>query len=290
MICNQCPRGCNISRDSRQGVCRSPEEFRLARAALHFWEEPCISGTRGSGTVFFSGCNLGCVFCQNYEISHDNTGKVVTDDQLMDIFDRLVDSGAHNINLVNPTHYATRIASVLSRWDSPVPVVYNTSGYDSVDTLRQLEGLIDIYLPDLKYSRSDKAARYSRAGDYPDIARLAIAEMRRQIPEDELDENGVMKKGVIVRHLVLPSNTNSAKEVIDYIHNNYSDTYLSIMAQYVPCGDLADYPEIDRTISLREYNKVVDYAIQKDHNKLFLQELESADKKYIPTFDFTGIV
>ncbi|MGN0532676.1 MAG: radical SAM protein [Eubacterium sp.] len=289
MICNQCPRKCNIDRGISMGVCHSPQEFRLARAALHHWEEPCISSSKGSGTVFFTGCNLGCVYCQNYQISHQDFGVAVTEDRLIEIFESLVSQGAHNINLVNPTHYATRLAEVLKKWQSPVPIVYNTSGYDSVNTLELLEGLVDIYLTDYKYSRDDKALRYSRAVDYPAVVREAMAEMRRQIPRDVIDD-GVMKKGVIVRHLILPGNTNSAIEVIDYMADNMPDTYLSLMAQYVPCGNLKEYPEIDRPISLREYNKVVDYALSKGMEKLFLQELESADKKYIPPFDYTGVI
>ena len=289
MICNQCPRKCNIDRDTSRGVCHSPQEFRLARAALHHWEEPCISGSNGSGTVFFSGCNLGCVYCQNYRISHQDFGVAVTDDRLIEIFESLVSQGAHNINLVNPTHYATRLTRVLEKWQSPVPIVYNTSGYESVDTLKLLDGLVDIYLTDYKYSREDKALRYSRAYDYPAVVRGAMAEMRRQIPQDVID-SGIMKKGVIVRHLILPGNTNTALEVIDYMADNMPDTYLSLMAQYVPCGDLKEYPEIDRPISLREYNKVVEYALSKDMSKVFLQELEAADKKYIPPFDYTGVM
>lgn len=289
MICNICPRGCNVDRSSGIGYCKSPDVFRVSRAALHYWEEPCISGKNGSGTVFFSGCNLGCVFCQNYEISHDNKGTEITDDKLIEIFNSLVEQGANNINLVNPTHYADRISRVLSRWHSPVPIVYNSSGYESVETLKMLDGLVDIYLPDFKYIRTDKAQKYSKAGDYPEVAIKAIEEMKRQVPADVFDGD-IMQKGMIIRHLILPANTNSSLEVIDFLAENYSDTYLSIMAQYVPCGDLSEYSEINRTITQREYDKVVDYALNKGLEKLFIQELSSADKNFIPKFDFTGIM
>ncbi len=290
MICNICPRKCDIDRDETLGFCRSPGRFRVARAALHFWEEPCISGKNGSGTVFFSGCNLRCIYCQNYEISHENKGVEIDDDKLVSIFEKLVSNGAHNINLVNPTHYASRLAEVLSRWKSPVPVVYNTSGYDSAETLKMLDGLVDIYLTDFKYSRADKAAKYSKAGDYPTVAKTALSEMKRQQPQDELDENGMMKKGVIVRHLILPQNTNSSLEIIDLLAREYPDTYISLMAQYTPCGDLSSAPELQRKITKREYSKVADYALSKGIDKLFLQELSSADKNFIPAFDFTGIM
>lgn len=290
MICNICPRQCLVDRANGVGYCKSPDVFRVSRAALHYWEEPCISGENGSGTVFFSGCNLGCVFCQNYEISHDNKGVEISDDRLIEIFENLIEQGANNINLVNPTHYSSRLARVLSKWDSPVPIVYNSSGYESVESLKMLDGLIDIYLPDFKYIRSDKAQKYSKAGDYPDVAMRAIEEMRRQTPVDVFDSQGIMMGGMIIRHLILPANTNSSIDVIDYLSENYSNTYLSIMAQYVPCGDLTNYPEINRPITKREYNKVVDYAIDKGLDKLFIQELSSADKKFIPKFDFTGIM
>ncbi len=290
MICSICPRKCGIDRSKSNGYCKSPEDFVLARAALHFWEEPCISGKNGSGAVFFSGCNLGCVFCQNEEISHLGKGVQVSEDRLVQIFDRLVEQGASNINLVNPTHYALKIARVLERHKPNVPIVYNSSGYESVETLKRLEGLVDVYLPDFKYTRADRAMRYCGASDYPERAKKAIFEMRRQQKTDVFDDKGIMLKGVIVRHLVLPANTNSAIEAVDFIADELKDTYLSLMAQYTPCGNLNNFPEINRKITEREYNKVVDYAIFKGLNKVFIQELESSDKKYIPPFDLTGII
>ena len=290
MNCNACPRKCDIDRKTSLGFCQSPERFRVARAALHFWEEPCISGTGGSGTVFFSGCNLRCAYCQNFEISSENRGVEIDDGRLLEIFESLAAQGAHNINLVNPTHYASRLVPVLREWGCKLPIVYNTSGYESVETLRALDGLVDIYLTDFKYIRPEKAALYSKAADYPDVARAAIFEMRRQLPTDDFDENGIMKKGVIIRHLILPSNTNSSLGIIDFLAENYADTYVSLMAQYTPCGDLTGVPELSRKITRREYDKVVNYALGKGLDKLFVQELSSADKNFIPAFDFTGIM
>ena len=288
MICSICPRHCNVDRSVNLGFCQSPDNFRVARAALHFWEEPCISGKEGSGTVFFSGCNLKCVFCQNNEISAENKGVEISDDKLISIFENLISQGANNINLVNPTHYAKRLAKVLSRWKSPVPIVYNSSGYEEVETLKALDGLIDIYLPDLKYIRTEKAMRYSKAADYFEKVSAALLEMRRQV-EDKFDGD-IMKSGMIIRHLILPQNTNSSIAVLDFIKSNFPNTFVSLMAQYTPCGDLSEFPEINRKITKREYEKVVNYAFDNSFDKLFIQELSSADKSFIPKFDFTGVL
>lgn len=290
MICNQCPRKCNVDRTRIAGYCKSPEEFRLSRAALHFWEEPCISGKNGSGAVFFSGCNLGCLFCQNYEISHENKGMTVSDDGLIKIFENLIEQGANNINLVNPTHYAVQLATLLKKYKPSVPVVYNSSGYESAETLKMLDGLVDIYLPDFKYIRNDKALKYSRADDYPEVAMRALEEMYFQRGKAEFDENGIMKKGMIIRHLILPSNTNSSLKILDFINEKFPNAYVSLMAQYTPCNDLSAVPELDRKITEREYNKVVDYALNLGMDKIFIQSGESADEKFIPDFDFTGII
>ncbi len=288
MICSICPRHCNVDRSVNLGFCQSPDNFRVARAALHFWEEPCISGKEGSGTVFFSGCNLKCVFCQNNEISAENKGVKISDDKLISIFENLISQGANNINLVNPTHYAKRLAKVLGRWKSPVPIVYNSSGYEEVETLKMLDGLIDIYLPDLKYIRAEKAMRYSKAADYFEKASAALLEIRRQV-EDKFDGD-IMKSGMIIRHLILPQNTNSSIAVLDFIKSNFPNTFVSLMAQYTPCGDLSEFPEINRKITKREYEKVVNYALDNSFDKLFIQELSSADKSFIPKFDFTGVL
>lgn len=288
MICNICPRKCGVDRDIHMGFCQSPDKIKLARASVHYWEEPCISGKNGSGAVFFSGCNLRCVYCQNYEISRENKGVEVTDKQLVEIIEKLISQGVNNINLVNPTHYASRLSDLLEANRFSVPIVYNTSGYEDVNTLKRLNGKVDIYPPDLKYIRAEKSLKYSLAEDYFDIASKAILEMRSQI-EDRF-ENGIMKSGLIVRHLILPQNTNSSLEIIDWICDNIPDTYISLMAQYVPCGDLNSCPELNRKITKREYNKVVDYALSKGLEKVFIQEMSAADKKFIPAFDFSGIM
>lgn len=289
MICNICPRKCGIERKNAGGFCKTSESFKVARAALHFWEEPCISGKNGSGAVFFSGCNLKCVYCQNYEISRDNKGVEISREKLMEIFENLISQGAENINLVNPAHYAVMLADVLKQWKSPVPVVYNSSGYESVETLKLLDGLIDIYLPDFKYIRTDKAERYSSAADYPEIAKAALAEMYRQTGKAVFDGDR-MKRGMVIRHLILPQNTNSALNIIDYVSEHFENAYLSLMAQYVPCTNLEKYKEINRTVTKREYDKVVDYALSKGLERLFIQERSSADEKYIPLFDFSGVI
>ncbi len=290
MICNACPRKCNVDRQKSLGYCKSPDKFKLARATLHFWEEPCISGKNGSGAIFFSGCNLGCIFCQNFDISHNCKGVEVSDERLIDIMKRLVDKGANNINLVNPTHYSAQLLRVFEKYKPPVPIVYNTSGYDSVETLRSFDGIVDVYLPDFKYIRSDKAQKYSKAENYPQIAEAALREMKRQVGNDAFNGDGIMQKGMIIRHLVLPSNTNSSVEALDYLAENFSDTYISVMAQYVPCGDLSNYKEINRPLTQREYDKVVNHILDLGLEKIFVQELEAASDEFIPDFDFTGVV
>lgn len=290
MICNACPRKCNVDRQNTLGYCKSPDKFKLARAALHFWEEPCISGKNGSGAIFFSGCNLGCVFCQNFDISHNCKGVEVSDGKLIDIMKNLVDKGANNINLVNPTHYSAQLLRVFEKYKPPVPIVYNTSGYDSVETLRLFDGIVDVYLPDFKYIRPDKAQKYSKAENYPQVAEAALTEMKRQVKSDVFDDSGIMQKGMIIRHLVLPSNTNASIEALDYLAENFDDTYISVMAQYVPCGDLSDYKEINRPLTKREYDKVVNHILDLGLDKIFVQELEAASDEFIPDFDFTGVV
>lgn len=290
MICNVCPRKCNVDRQNTLGYCKSSDKFKLARAALHFWEEPCISGKNGSGAIFFSGCNLGCVFCQNFDISHNCKGVEVSDGKLIDIMKNLVDKGANNINLVNPTHYSAQLLRVFEKYKPPIPIVYNTSGYDSVETLRLFDGIVDVYLPDFKYIRPDKAQKYSKAENYPKIAEAALTEMKRQVKSDVFDDRGIMQKGMIIRHLVLPSNTNASIEALDYLAENFDDTYISVMAQYVPCGDLTEYKEINRPLTQREYDKVVNHILDLGLDKIFVQELEAASDEFIPDFDFTGVV
>lgn len=288
--CFSCPRECGADRKISRGFCGIGDTFKVARAALHFWEEPCISGTKGSGTVFFSGCNLKCVYCQNYELSHKCFGKEISDERLIEIFKELEEKGAHNINLVNPTHYADRIADILSCYKPDIPVVYNTSGYEKAETLRRLQGLIDIYLTDIKYVDSPVSLKYSKAENYFAFASDAVKEMKRQQPDDIFDNNGIMQKGVIIRNLILPGNISQSMKVVDYICDQFgNDTIVSLMSQYTPCGDAENYPTINRRISKREYDTVVNHLIDKGFENAFVQELSSAKEEYIPPFDLTGI-
>lgn len=290
MICNACPRECSVDRAVKRGACRMPENFVVARAARHDWEEPCISGTKGSGTVFFSGCSLGCVFCQNHEISSENFGKEISDDRLMQIFDELTSSGVHNINLVNPTHYAERLAVVLKEYKPKIPIVYNSGGYEKVETLRKLEGLVDIYLPDLKYISPERSLKYSRAENYFEYAAPAIKEMIRQTGPAVLDSGGIMKKGTIIRHLILPKNTNQSIKIIEWLSENVpNDTYISLMAQYTPIIHSDSYPELNRAITEREYEKVLTALENSGFYNCFVQELKSASEGYVPKFDLSGV-
>lgn len=291
MICNICPRNCGALRTETagEGVCRMPAVPVLARAALHQWEEPPISGTRGSGTIFFSGCSLKCAFCQNEQISRDCFGKPVTLDRLREICLELVGQGAHNINLVNPTHYAHVIVQLL-REPLPVPVVWNTGGYDKVETLRALEGKIDIYLPDLKYVEAGPAGRYSNAPDYPQVAKAAILEMFRQTGPCQFGPDGLLKKGVIIRHLVLPGQLEAAKEVMDWVKDTFApgDVLFSLMSQYIPYGHASDFPEINRPLRRGEARKAEEYMDLLGLEG-FTQEQASASEQYIPPFDLTGV-
>lgn len=290
MKCNICPRKCDVDRSTEKGMCGMPDAFVVARASKHFWEEPPVSGKNGSGTVFFSGCNLGCVYCQNYEISHGGRGKEISDERLTEIFDELIASGVHNINLVNPTHYALRLKNVLEKYKSTVPILYNSSGYERVSTLKALDGLIDIYMPDLKYIREDRAEKYSNAPDYFSYASEALIEMKKQCPENIYDDRGIMQKGIIVRHLILPKNTNQSIDILSWIKNNLGeDTTISLMSQYTPYGKVEAHKELQRKITAREYEKVLSAAENMGFRSLFVQDFDSSDEKFIPDFDFTGI-
>lgn len=288
-ICNQCPRKCNIDRDSKTGICGVNSEYKIARAALHYWEEPCISGEKGSGTVFFSGCSLKCVFCQNSVISDGCFGKEISEERLIEIFKELEDSGAENINLVSPTQYALQLADTLSKYKPGIPVVYNTGGYDSVESLNALDGMIDIYLTDMKYVSPSVSKKYSRAENYFEVCSKAVLEMRRQQPED-IFENGLMKKGMIIRHLVLPGNISQGMKMLDWVDENLSNqTIISLMGQYMPCAKAADYPTINRKISKREYDTVILHAEKLGFENVYIQELDSSSQEYIPDFDLTGV-
>ncbi|MCD8145037.1 MAG: radical SAM protein [Oscillospiraceae bacterium] len=290
MICTQCPRQCGALRDEQTGlgVCRMPEVPVLARAALHHWEEPPISGSRGSGAIFFSGCPLGCVFCQNEEISHQNYGKAVTVERLKEICRELAAQGAHNLNFVNPTHYAHVIAAVTEE-DYGIPVVWNTGGYDSVETLARLEGKVDIYLPDLKYLDADTAKRYSGAADYPEKAQAAICEVVRQTGPVVL-ENGLLRRGVIIRHLILPGQLDAARRVMDWVAERFppGTVLFSLMSQYLPWGRASQYPEINRRLRRAEIRSAHAY-MENLGLEGFVQEGASASEGFIPGFDLTGV-
>lgn len=292
MVCNLCPRMCGAVRtaDRGEGYCRMPDVPVLARAALHHWEEPPISGTRGSGTIFFSGCSLGCVFCQNEEISHQDRGKQVTLERLGEICDELIEQGAHNINFVTPTHYAHVVSDLLRKHPIDVPVVWNSGGYERVETLRSLEGKVDIYLPDLKYLGGAAAKKYSSAADYPQNATAAIREMVRQVGACQMDEDGLLKKGVIIRHLLLPGQLAGAKEVMDWVAGEFEPgtVLFSLMSQYTPWGRAKEFPEIDRRLRNSEIRAAQQYmdALGLDG---FVQDSESAKREYTPDFDLTGI-
>lgn len=292
--CLLCPRKCGINRSTGQtGVCGVSSEIKVARAALHYWEEPCISGKKGSGAVFFSGCSLHCVFCQNREISDGKAGKVISKERLSDIFIELVDKGANNINLVTPGQYIPDIVWAVNDAKSrgmKLPIIYNTSGYENVTELKLLEGIVDVYLPDFKYMDSTLSARYSRAKDYPSVAKQALSEMVRQQPDVVIDDaTGLIQKGVIVRQLLLPGHVNDAKAVLKYLYDTYHDhVYISMMSQFTPIA-LKDYPEINRTVTRREYERLVDYALEIGITNAFIQEGDVAKDSFIPAFDCEGV-
>ena len=290
MICTLCPRNCGVERtaESGAGVCRMGTQPKIARAALHMWEEPCISGTRGSGAVFFSGCGLRCVFCQNEAISQQGEGKIVTPQRLADIFRELEAQGAHNINLVTAAHFVPAVLEAMNLYRPNIPIVYNSSGYESVETLRMLSGVVDIYLPDYKYIDPNMAAMLSGARDYPDVAFAAIAEMIRQTGAPVYDENGMMTRGTLIRHLVLPGLTGDSMKILTRIRDEFPGIPVSLMGQYTPCGRALSISGMDRKIKKKEYARVLAHmeAIGLDG---YRQELGSADGAFIPSFDGTGV-
>lgn len=289
MICNLCPRKCNVNRDLKSGFCGVSNTLKVARAQLHFWEEPIISGTNGSGTIFFSGCNLKCVYCQNYNISNENFGKDITTQRLAEIFKELENAGAHNINLVTPSHYVKQIVEALNIYKPKIPVVYNTSGYDSVEELKMLEGYVDVYLTDLKYYSSELSQKYSSAKNYFEVCSLAIKEMIRQQPKNVM-ENGLIKKGVIIRHMVLPNCINDSFKVLDWIKNNLGeDVIVSVMGQYTPYFNASKFPEINRKLKPVEYKLVINHFNKLGLKNGFMQSLDSADENFIPPFNLEGV-
>ena len=298
--CNLCPRNCNVDRTiGKIGYCGQTEKIYVARAALHMWEEPCISGKEGSGTVFFCGCNLRCIFCQNHIIalgedrSGCKVGKEVSIVRLKEIFLELQNLGANNINLVTGSHYIPQIAEALGAARQEglhIPVVYNTGGYEKKESLRLLEGLVDIYLPDMKYVSKELSKEYSSAEDYFEVAKAALEEMVRQVGNLEFDSRGYLKKGVLVRHLVLPGSTKDSKAVLDYLWNTYGNKiYISIMNQYTPMEQIKNHPLLSRKVTKREYEKVIDYALSLGWENGFIQEGETAKESFIPDFNKTGV-
>lgn len=292
--CTLCPRMCRVDRDSGQkGYCRMDSTVRGARAALHMWEEPCISGEKGSGAVFFSGCTLGCVFCQNRQIADGTCGKEISVERLSDIFLELQEKGAANINLVTASHFVLPVIPALEYAKShglKIPVVYNTGGYEKVETLRMLEGIVDVWLPDFKYMDSELSEKYSRAKDYPEVAARALEEMVRQAGNCIFDEAGYIQKGVIVRHLILPGHTEDSKAVLQYLYETYKNKiYISVMNQYTPLPHTADMPPLNRKVTKREYDRVLDYALSLGIEQGYFQEDETAEESFIPLFDYEGL-
>lgn len=292
--CSLCPRNCKADRISgKKGRCHETAELQVARAALHMWEEPCISGEEGSGTVFFSGCALGCIFCQNREISGGKSGLIITVERLAEIFLELQEKKANNINLVTAGHYVPQVCEALLQAKAnglTIPVVYNSSGYEKAETLKQLEGLVDIYLPDFKYMNPETAENYSSAKDYPEVTKEAIAEMVRQCPEPSFDERGIMKTGVVVRHLLLPGHVKEAKQVVQYLHETYGNQiYISMMNQYTSVERVQEDPLLGRRVTKREYQRLLDFAGEIGVVQGFYQEGATAMESFIPAFDCEGV-
>lgn len=292
-ICNDCPRQCGAFRGDSVtgGVCASPSLPTVVRAAPHFGEEPCISGVRGSGAVFFSGCNLRCVFCQNHEISRQSSGKQITVTGLRDLFLKLRDQGVHNINLVTPTHFSRAIADALEGLELGIPVVWNSSGYESVETLKRLEGLVQIYMPDYKYAKAESAKRYSAAADYPSVAAAAIKEMYRQTGAFVMDDSGLLRSGLLVRHLILPGQELNAMDVIDFIAEEFPENSVlfSLMCQYTPMPGAEKYPELQQRISSETNELLYSYMQRRGIETGYWQEPDSATEEMIPDFDLTGL-
>jgi putative pyruvate formate lyase activating enzyme len=290
-ICSICPRECNADREEITGYCSMKAKPVVAKAYLHMWEEPCISGNRGSGTVFFSGCNLKCLYCQNYKISQENYGKELSVEKLAQVYLSLQEKGAHNINLVNPTHFVKQIRESISMAEAlKIPVVYNSNGYESIQGLKLMENIADVYLPDLKYYNSDISRKYSGAPDYFEVATKAILEMGREVGMPIFDEEGIIKKGIIIRHLILPGLIKESFKILDWIKANFSgEVFISLMSQYTPYYKAECFPEINRRITKYEYEKVVDHLYKLGFQNGYIQERNSAEEEYIPDFDLQGI-
>ena len=288
--CTICPHNCKINRTKNPGRCKSTDKIKIALYSIHNFEEPCISGENGSGTIFFSNCNMNCVFCQNYEISQLGRGKEITIEELANIMIKQQERNVQNINLVTPTSYALHIVEAIKiarKKGLKIPIVYNTNGYESVETLKLLEGYVDIYLPDLKYYYDDLAKKYSKVDNYFQIATKAIQEMYRQVGTPVLDDNGVMKKGLMIRHLILPNEVQNSKKVLKWVKENMdSNVYVSIMAQYFPTYKAKEIPEIARKITKEEYKKVENYLYELDLENGYIQELGEHEEEYVPTWKY----
>ncbi len=288
MRCLLCPRKCGIDRNFETGFCRAGNKVKIARAALHFWEESCISGESGSGTVFFSHCTLKCVYCQNQKISTGGSGYYVTERELADIFIDLQNRGANNINLVTPTHYVPQIINALDIAKEnglTLPILYNCGGYESTETIKMLDGYIDIYMPDMKYFDDKYAIKYSSAPNYFKTAAAALNEMYSQVGSAELDENGIMKKGMLVRHLMLPHLLFDTKKIMDYLRKTYGDKiYISLMNQYTPMPAVENIPELNQRLNPKQYETMIEYCIEHEMENVFIQEGETASESFIPEF------
>lgn len=292
--CRLCPHQCMVNRlKGEKGYCRAGKKVKIARAALHYWEEPCISGDRGSGTVFFSYCSIKCIYCQNYKISHEGFGKEIETDELSFIFLMLQEKGAHNINLVSPTHFIPQIkeAIIMARIKGlKIPIIYNSHGYENPSALQSLEGLIDVYLPDLKYSDNNLGELYSKAPSYFPHTSKAILEMYRQVGNPIFNKNGIIEKGLIVRHLVLPAHIKNTRKVLEWIANNLpKDIYVSLMAQYIPAYRAEHHPRLARSLTHEEYNRAIQAFWALGLENGFIQEITAASSEFVPPFDLTGI-
>lgn len=289
--CNICPHNCNVDRKEQKGRCRATDKVKIALASLHFYEEPCISGQNGSGTVFFSHCNLSCVYCQNYKISQQDFGKEVSIKQLAKIFLSQQQKGANNINLVTPTIYVSEIIEAIKiakEQGLNIPIIYNSSGYENVETIKKLNGYIDVYLPDFKYMFNELGEKYSKVKNYPEIAQEALIEMYKQVGNVSLDKKGLIQKGVIIRHLILPGHIENTKEVLKWIKETFNDNvFLSLMAQYFPTNKVSKYSNLNRKLTKEEYNEVEEYLYDLDIQNGYIQDLGEHEEEYVPDFDLS---
>lgn len=283
MKCNLCPNNCNINRDTNIGACGSNNTVKIAKYYLHPFEEPPVSGKNGSGTVFFTGCSLKCVFCQNYELSRNTRGKEITVNQLADIFKQLEEQGAHNVNLVNPTHYSHKIIEALSIYKPNIPIVYNTHGYENLDVLKEIDPFIDVYLPDVKFYSEQVSKRYTGKENYFKVASKAIEFMANK---PLIFKDGLIKSGTIVRHLVLPQNVTDSIKILDWFNSIKEKAFINVMSQYTPFGNIENFPELKRKVTKREYEKVIDYAMSLDIKNMYYQKMQSAKTDYIPHWDY----